>query len=336
MLNKQHCVIGIICLLLQTTVLADALPNSLSTLPLSNQQITKFEALLKPGITKNNNDALSDFANTGEEHVIWDATPITVTLPVGKERIIKFPEPIAFGYAPKMLPMNVLQVQNNAGVLYLKAQSAFTAQRVAVKCINSGKIILLDLSAQASTDDTPLVVIMAENTKTNALNAENKNGNKNNTFDLERNLEVENNNNPISADNLFNQNLSPDNTVNAITLTRFAAQQLYAPKRLLTEPNNIFRTPMHTHKTVPLLLDGSAMAMPLASWRSGDLTVTAVLLRNQLNQSLPLDARNLCGTWQTASFFPQQTLAPHNQANDSTTVFLIAQGNFADGFKECY
>lgn len=119
-------------------------------------------------------------------------------------------------------------------------------------------------------------------------------------------------------------------TITPITLTRFAAQQLYAPERLLTPSQDIYRVPMHTKKTVDLVMDGSITAMPLASWRGGNFFVTAILLRNNLPQVLSLKPEDLCGQWQTATFFPINQLTARGTVNDSTTVFLVSRRSFVE------
>jgi integrating conjugative element protein (TIGR03749 family) len=118
--------------------------------------------------------------------------------------------------------------------------------------------------------------------------------------------------------------------ISLIALTRFAVQQLYAPKRLLVTPPSIYRVPMHAYKSVDLVRDGSLMAMPLASWQGGDHVITAVLLRNQLPNPLTVRPQQLCGHWQTATIFPQATLGPRGEVTDSTTVFLVSHRSFAE------
>lgn len=279
-------------------------------LPLSPNQIAKLQQL----VSMNGNN-FNFQTGVPHEHVIWQQAPINVILPVGKERMVSFPGAISFGYDKSVLGDNVLSVQNNNGTLYLTAKTAFTTQRVEVKCQNNGQIILLNLSAQANASDTPLDVVIAQANNVSALSVPNTPA-------------------PVSDSQTINPSFT-ETTPSYVELTRFAAQQLYAPKRLLVQPLSIYRTPMHTKKSVPLLLDGSVAAMPIASWRGGNLTVTAVLFRNQLHQPNTLDARHLCGSWQAASFFPQTVLAPAGQREDSTTVFLVANRAFSDAMQTC-
>jgi integrating conjugative element protein (TIGR03749 family) len=292
---------------------ANAEPESL---PLTPKQINKLESLFKT-VNSQSFDAMGDFQNpVPHEHLIWKEKPIDIILPLGKERIVHFPESVSFGYDKNSLDEKKLSIQNNNGVLYLTAKKLFTPQRVEVKCNTTGSIILMNLSAKKNVSDTPIDVILADNKNVN------RNG-ENHTAE---------NNFTLGAPSSFSKN---PNSVDAIILTRIAAKELYAPKRLLHDPQNIFRTPMHTKKTVPLFLDGSVIAMPLASWRDGDLFVTAVLLRNQEKQSISLDPRILCGHWKTATFYPSEILAPKGSAEDSTTLFLVSNRSFVESMQIC-
>jgi integrating conjugative element protein (TIGR03749 family) len=290
--------LGVATWLSCATVLTAAPQNTETkypALPLSPVEINKLQKLLSES---KSNSAVPIFSNQEpHEHVIWNQTPIDVVLPVGIERLVSFSSQVQFGYDKKLLPDDTLQVQNNNGVLYLQAKKEFSKQRVEVKINDSGKIILLNLSAKIGADKTPLEVVLAVA--------------------------------PVTVADITNHDHT-DKAVSAVTLTRFAVQQLYAPKRLLTQPPNIFRTPMHTQKTVPLMSDGSVLAMPLASWRSGDLYVTAVLLRNQLKQILDLDPRKLNGHWQAATFYPNTVIEKAGTSFDSTTVFLVSKRPFAE------
>ena len=236
-----------------------------------------------------------------QEHVIWNRAPINVVLPLNKERMVTFPGIMQFGYDQSALPPDTLRVQNNNGTAYLTAYRTFTSQRIQVRMIKDGRIVLLNLSAQADADNTPLNVVFGDD----ELQGKTKNNNK-----ILRN-------------------------VNPISLMRFAEQQLYAKKRLLTIPANIFVTPMHTSKTVPLLLDGRIVSMPLRSWRSGSYFVTAVELHNLSNDVISLNLTRLCGNWCMAGFFPQTVLASKGCLRDSTTAILVSTDSFSDSINVC-
>jgi integrating conjugative element protein (TIGR03749 family) len=187
--------------------------------------------------------------------------------------------------------------------LYLYAKKSFTTQRTEAK-LSNGEIVLLDINAKNHADDNPIDIVLPKVAKNGDLS--------------------------------ISQKVTPSN-VNYVTLTRYAVQQLYAPQRLLKQPMNITRFPMETKHTVSLFYDGSASAMPLASWRGGDYYVTALLIKNLLTQSLRLDPRLLCGNWKTSTFYPQTTLAsrgtPINQ--DTSTLFVVSSKAFSQAVQSC-
>lgn len=231
------------------------------------------------------------------QHIVWDSTPINVTLPVGQERLLHFPASLAFGYDASALPAASLRVQNIGGTLYLLAKKSFQPQRVEVKLKASGQIILLNLAANVSGSDTPLsIVLPSQQTE------------------------------PMP---------SPPAQIGSVELTRFALHQLYAPKRLLRAVPGIVRVPMHTPKTIPLTLSDSITAMPLASWQGGGLTVTAVLLRNQTRHRVRLAPQQFCGQWQTVSLYPLDILNSVGSMHDTTTAFFVSSMPFATALRNC-
>lgn len=293
---------------------AEAPEMPMPQLPLTTAQVEKLNHLLH--VNKQTYQFSSSATQMPSEHLIWNQTPIAVKLPVGIERIVHFSEAVQVGYDKTHLTDEKIRLQNNGGTLYLLAKQIFSVERIQVK-LQNGKIILLDISAEKGASRTPLDIIIGEDQLAHSSMVA--------SFEKL----------PVVAD----QNLDEDNantiqriSITPIALTRFAAQQLYAPQRLLTQSKRIYRIPMHTKKTISLILDGSVMAMPLASWRGGDQFVTAVLIRNNLPQSLTLHPQDLCGHWQTVTFFPQHQLAPRGDMKDSTTVFLVSNRPFSDSF----
>lgn len=237
-------------------------------------------------------------AQFNPQHIVWDHMPIDVILPVGKERIVVFPGKVQFGYDRTVLSSDMLQVQNNDGALYFRAEKSFLSQRVEVKLVSSGKVILLNLSAQTNASDTPLSVLVASQSAKITQNDQ----------DVPLNIDY-----PI--------------------LLRFAVQQLYAPERLLTKPAYIYRVPMRVNRTVSLFVDDNIVAMPQISWRGGNLYITAVILRNISNYLACLNLKNIEGDWLAASLFPSSKLLPKDTLingvpRDSTTLFLVSKKPF--------
>lgn len=117
--------------------------------------------------------------------------------------------------------------------------------------------------------------------------------------------------------------------VNAVTLTRFAIQQLYSPKRLVTTPEGVYRVPMETDKHIPLFYGAAIDAMPIASWRAGALYVTAVELKNLTTHPISIDVKTVKGDWQTASIYPTTHL-PTRDKHETTTIILVSTKPFQD------
>ncbi|PIR19798.1 MAG: TIGR03749 family integrating conjugative element protein [Deltaproteobacteria bacterium CG11_big_fil_rev_8_21_14_0_20_47_16] len=243
------------------------------------------------------------FSNNSDEHIVWQRAPIQITLPVGKERFVSFPGGVQFGYNTNLLPPSTLRVENDNRTLYLYAKKSFSTQRTEAKLAN-GEIVLLDINAKPEANNNPIDIVLPKAAKTGSAS--------------------------ISLD-------VSQSSVNTVTLTRYAAQQLYAPQRLLKQSMSITRFPMETAHVVPLFYDGSSTAMPLASWHGGNYYVTALLIKNLLNQPLRLDPRLLCGQWKTASFYPQTTLAPRGTPinQDTSTLFLVSSEPFSEAVQSC-
>lgn len=259
--------------------------------------------------------SLTAFAEPNFQNVIWDHIPITITLPLNQEKIIKFPNPVELG-----IPLNIKQdltVQNNAGWLYLTARKSFPITRVEVKDTVTNSIILLNLSADKSGRAEAVTINYPKN-------------NIQKSSDLPQQ--------PLQGGLAY------------ITLTRFAEQQLYAPERLQKNPYNIQLVNSYIDKKgsinqsqwfYGLFTDNSTVNIPWAEWHGGDFYVTAVLVRNQLPEPLDL-TKNLpllCGrlehVWQAVAFFPSWQLGKAGSLNDTTMAFLISEQPFEQAIKNC-
>lgn len=233
-------------------------------------------------------------ANT--EHVFWDKTPIRLNLSLNQERLVRFPQPVQIVESEAGNKISVLKVQDS---IYLKAKESFSNQRMLLQLMPQGEVIILSLTADAKINATDSVEVLLEKVD----DAQSTNQDTKNTLDL-----------------------------NAITLTRFAIQSLYAPDRLLVVPEDVSRTPMQTHRDIHLMYGASISARPLASWHGGDFYVTAIELKNQLKKEVILDPRHLIGNWQTAAFYPTNTLERRGD-EDTSTLFLVSDRPFNEALQ---
>ncbi len=231
---------------------------------------------------------------TNTEHVIWDKTPIHLTLPLNQDRLIRFPQAVQVIESEAGDKLSVLKVQD---AVYLKAKESFNNQRLLIQLMPQGEVIILSLSADDNITVTdPIDVLLEKADSPQQITEDNKN-----------NLDL-----------------------NAITLTRFAIQSLYSPERLLVIPEGVSRTPMQTRRNINLIYGASVSARPLISWHGGDFYVTAIELENQLKQEVILDPRRILGNWQTATFYPGNTLTGRDK---TTTVFLVSDRPFNEALQ---
>jgi integrating conjugative element protein (TIGR03749 family) len=241
-------------------------------------------------------------ANTGSagavERLFWDKVPLRITLPIGKERLVSFPADVRVGIPP--LINSKLRTQSNQGTVYWKANEAFDTQRIEIREIKSNRIYLIDLKASKKARSvTPIEVIFKDRRAGNEHRA------------------------GVQLNSASKKPRKPG----YIGLTRFAAQQVYAPARLLKASANIHRVSIVRRPISHLMRGETIRATPVASWQSGSFYVTAVELRNTGSTDIALDPRLLRGDWRTATF-QHVRLHPAGSESDTTAVYLISDRPF--------
>lgn len=251
------------------------------------------------------------------ERIVWDRTPLGIMLPVGQERQVTFPAPVEVGMPAGLA--DVVRTQVVAGTVYWLAKKDFTPQRIQVRDTATGQIYLIDLSARASASPAPVIIALAPTDPTSAA------------FGLAGGSAG-----PAAGPAADSAPPAPPKipTYDYATLTRFASQSLYAPRRLAPTLPGVFRTPVD-ERPVELVRGESIQATPLIAWRSGNLHVTAVRLRNRGASSVILDPRGLRGLWLAATF-QHARLLPRGDEADTTAVYLISAKPFEHAVQGIY
>ena len=243
------------------------------------------------------------------ERILWDKRPIDLQLQINHERIIHFPDEVRY-WLPDSIKHKVSVLAAN-GVLYIRALEPFPRTRIRVQGLSDQQVFLLDVMAgEVATVGDELIVITQE-----------------------------------SVRNLSKESTSLKTTEDwRIRLTRYAAQQLYAPERLAGGDSAIKRIPLELSTPVPLIRGGLVETVPIASWKGDGLTVTAVKVRNLSMQSLQLrfDKSNalpvlnlndrLRGDWLTATL-QHSYLGLAGSDNDTTTLYLVSHQSFLESLK---
>ena len=236
----------------------------------------------------------------GPERIVWDRTPIRLVLPVGRERMIHFPAPVRVG-VPQRID-TALRTQSIDGTVYLKAARPFAGTRVMVRETDTGYTYLFDIAAAPSGGSTRPVEIHAPHRPV---------------------AQVEEADADQAVDGEAGQAAA---NFGYVALTRFAAQQLYGPRRLARDLPGILRAPV-TDAPVALMRGGRVRAVPLVGWQAGGLYVTAVKLTNTRHRPVVLDPRDLRGRWLAATFQHARVLR-HGDEADTTCVYLISARPF--------
>lgn len=254
------------------------------------------------------------------ERIVWDRTPLGVMLPVGQERQVTFPAPVEVGMPAGLA--DVVRTQVVAGTVYWLAKKDFTPQRIQVRDTATGQIYLVDLSARASASTAPVIIALAPTDPTSAA------------FGLAGGSVGA----AAGAAGRVAESAPPAPpripTYDYAALTRFAAQSLYAPRRLTPALPGVFRTPVD-ERALDLVRGESIQATPLIAWRSGNLHITAVRLRNRGASSVILDPRALRGLWLAATF-QHARLLPHGDEADTSAVYLISAKPFEQAVQGIY
>ena len=240
------------------------------------------------------------------ERVLWDKRPISVHLQVGHERIIHFPDDVRY-WLPDTVKRHVSVLAAN-GVLYIRAMEPFPTTRLRIQGLNDQQVYLLDITASEVAAVSDELIVM---TKKNTRNRSKEATAYRTTEDWR------------------------------IRLTRYAAQQLYAPERLVDGDSAIKRIPVESKTSVPLIRGGLIETVPIASWQGHGLTVTAVRVRNLSRQSLQLQfdrsdslqALDLSylvrGDWLTATL-QHDRLGAMGDETDTTTLYLVSNRSFVE------
>lgn len=249
--------------------------------------------------------------------IVWNKTPIPLRLTLNQERLVHFPAPVKVGI-PATLE-TVLDIMSVDGTVYMQGKAPFSPTRVQVQEVESGRLYLLDVSAGKDGGDNSALTVTAPSTAA----SHSKGQRAGNT-----------------------QDESEDGFIDYITLTRFAAQQLYAPARLIQDVPGIWPAQSPRRTPVPLVRGGAIEAIPVAAWRSRDYYLTAVRLRNLSDRPVIVDpscrmhmpavtmahthsdgslapCHDLRGTWLSAT--PHHSrLLPHGDEADTTALYLIS------------
>jgi len=230
----------------------------------------------------------------------WQRLPLAIALAVGQERVVFIDKNVSVGMDSYLA--GKLRVQSAGGALYLLAHEPIEPSRLQVKVVESGELILLDISTvtgkAAELAIEPVRIVDALAAKAETEQGEEKA--------------------PPSVASL--------GIPEPIALTRFAAQNLYAPLRTIEPLPGVSPVGIHAlPQSLPALLPTRPVrARPLLAFRLGQWQVTAVQLINQSEHAFALDPRELVGRFYAATF-QHNWLGEAGTPFDTTVVYLVTE-----------
>ena len=205
------------------------------------------------------------------ETVVWRKTPITVELVVGVEQLLMLPSNAEVGLPPVLTNPNVFRTLVTGGAAYWTALEPFETQRVQLR-LDSGEFLLFDVSARTlkqppATVETLQVVLAGSETFQGGPN-------------------------PAAGGPLPGE-------ANLFELLRYAAQSIYAPRRLIAPLPGVKKVPVGLAGNLGRLYDAGRhplVIQPYQAWSAGDFFVTAFVVTNEASHPVALDNRKVMHT----------------------------------------
>lgn len=242
----------------------------------------------------------------------WERMPLAVPLKVGQERIVFIDRNVRVG-----VPAGVgerLRVQSAGGAVYLRANEPIEPTRLQLQDADTGALILLDIAAEPARDGEPALepVRIVEGEAPPV-----RYGDQPTDADEP----------PAPANRQAAARSARRETPISVVLTRFAAQNLYAPLRTVEPLLGVMRVNLRRDLGLDTLMPTlPVLTTALASWRLEDQWVTAVRLTNTGADWITLDPRVLQGDFLTATF-QHEALGPRGTPEDTTVLYLVTRGH---------
>ncbi|MES3707366.1 TIGR03749 family integrating conjugative element protein [Pseudomonas putida] len=221
----------------------------------------------------------------------WDRLPLAVPLTVGQERVLMLDEDVRVGVPGTIA--GKLRVQSVGGTVYLRAAETLPPTRLQLQSVKSGDIILIDIEALEGSEalEPVKIVVQAPAPEVEAA-----------------------------------KEAVPAATPVPVVLTRYAAQNLYAPLRTVAPLPGVRRVPLSDSVAFNSLLPTERVLIKaLAAWRLGDYWVTAVKIVNRGPGKITLDPRHLQATLYAATF-QHADLGLVGTPEDTTVAYLVTRG----------
>ena len=247
------------------------------------------------------------------ELMTWERLPLAIPLQVDQERILFIDQNVRVG-VPRSLG-EPPPYPEHRGHADRRASAPIEPTRLHLQDVHSGEIILIDIAAtdaQGQPALEPVKIVRGAHTPKRYGEGPEMAGE---TAQADGSTSE-----PAPMDT------PPRETPLPVVLTRYAAQNLYAPLRTVEPLPGV--VPIKRQRDLDLtglMPTQPVTAHLLGAWQLDDHTVSAVKLHNTASTALHLDPRALQGDFVSAAF-QHPGLGPNGQATDTTVVYLVTRG----------
>lgn len=242
---------------------------------------------------------------TDVERAVFRSEPVQVNLHVGQERLITLPAPAALSVPADI--EHVARIEIIGPTLYVTALTPFHRIRIVAELIDTGQQIPMDFVAAAVPTGVE---------------------GKGQLVELEVSVMVPGGQAGADASAAADKDTTPEQpAIDMVQLTRHAARQLYAPRRLAWATPGVNQVEVST-APVPALIRGvNAEIAPLGQWKSGPLFVTAVRVTNRSKFPLEIPLEQLRGRWLAATS-QHGRVGTAGSDTDTTAIYLVCDRAF--------
>lgn len=235
------------------------------------------------------------------EIIHYNNLPVTIELRKGEERGIQFGDHVQVGITKGQKAKNLFRVQSAQGAIHLLPYDVFDKQRIQVKRLTDGRVILLDLIA---SKEDPMATPLE---------------------DIRILLESEN---VVPEDELQVSDSPMDiPIITPVDLTRFASQRLYGPTRLHRDRPGITETTLGVKGAVRVFKGENkyrTYSKPILAYQGGGYYLAAIHIKNTSDIEVGLDYLDLNLPFSHATF-QHHMLYPNGTPGDSTVLYLISE-----------
>ena len=249
----------------------------------------------------------------------WERIPLLIPLSVDHERVVFVDRNVRVGFPAAL--NGKLRVQSSGGAVYLQASEAFDKTRLQLQDVESGEIILLDITAKNDNKVLEPVRLVYSG---DVLSVSEEGMPKRSSASSDS-ADTDGSHKATKKAPVYRAPLP-------VVLTRYAAQSLYAPLRTVEAVPGIHPVNLRLPSRLTTLYPSeNVVVSPIGAWGIQALNVVALKIRNRSSSKVILDARTLSGSFVSATF-QHRWLGAVGAPEDTTTLYLVVRGRPESAF----